>query len=363
MNQGGGEAREARIRRVVEALCARECLGRAPGTPGSAVARERIVAELEQAGVEPGGEQGFEQRVPGCGTNVLARVPGAGALAERAVLVAAHYDHLGPAHGDQAFWGADDNAAAVAALLELARALVADPGAGPRRQVILAAFDGEEPPHFLSGTMGSMYYAAHPTVPLERIDTMVCMDLVGHAVGPPSFPPEVRQALFVLGAELSAGTAALVDTVAARARGVRAHRLGIDVVPPLSDYHAFQQARVPVLFLTCGRWEHYHTVEDTPEKLDYPKIAATAELLIDLTRALAARPELPVVFDPTGRDDLATIESLLAIGAAVAPLLPQVAVVRPVVEGLRERARRGPLPAAERQQLTLLVHALEDVLA
>ena len=81
----------------------------------------------------------------------------------QAVLYSAHYDHLGT-HGGKTFHGADDNAAAVAELVDLGRALAPRPPEG--RHVLLVAFDGEEPPHFLSDTMGSAHFCRYPTVPL-----------------------------------------------------------------------------------------------------------------------------------------------------------------------------------------------------
>ncbi|QRK12749.1 M28 family peptidase [Archangium violaceum] len=127
------------------------------------------------------------------------------------MLVGAHHDHVGHS-GRSIYRGADDNAAAVGILLEVARALRQD---APRdRGVLFAAFDGEEPPYFLSEAMGSEHFALHPTVPLDTIDLMVCMDLVGHALGPDEVPGEVRQSVFALGAERSEGTGALVDRLA-----------------------------------------------------------------------------------------------------------------------------------------------------
>jgi Peptidase family M28 len=354
--------RPTRIRELIEFLCSPACMGRLPGSPGGLAARDRIVAEFEATGVEPAGEEGWLQAIPAYGgANVIGRVPGDGPLAERAILVGAHYDHLGPAIGRQAYWGADDNAAAVAILLEVARQLATTPPGG--RQVLLVAFDGEEPPHFLNETMGSMHYARRPVVPLNRTDTMVCMDLVGHALGPAALPDEVRRSLMVLGAELSQGTGALVDAAGARARGVVPRRLALDVIPDMSDYHAFRLAQVPVLFLTCGRWEHYHEVTDTPDRLDYPKIAATADFLAELTRSLATRPEVPVVFEADGQDDVAMTRTLLEVGAALAPFTPQIEMIRPIVEGLQTKARQGRLSPGDHQTLCALVGGLEDLFA
>lgn len=107
---------------LVEALCSPRCAGRAPGTPGGKAARAEVMRALRAGGLDP-----FEQAVPGCnGGNVLACIPGD---IDRWVLVGAHHDHLGEYRG-RVYWGADDNAAAVAILVEVARRLKAERPAG-----------------------------------------------------------------------------------------------------------------------------------------------------------------------------------------------------------------------------------------
>ena len=276
-----------RIRGVVDKLCAPECAGRETGSPEGEEARRWIAEQFEAIGLAPTAP-GFVQPLPDIGGgNVIGHLDGA---SERVILVAAHYDHLGLAEGGDAYWGADDNAAAVAILLEVARALV---GRELGRKVLFCAFDAEEPPHFLGHTMGSQRFVAEPLVPLDAIDLMICMDLMGHALGPARLPDGVRQTVFALGAETSAGTAEIIDGLATQVPGVVVRRLGGDVVPPLSDYHAFAENGVPYVFLTCGRWSHYHQTTDTPEKLDYPKIAASAAFLTNLVVALTEREGRP----------------------------------------------------------------------
>src|SRR5437773_8957864 len=98
---------ENRLRRWVEALCGPACSGRRAGSVEGARARFVI-----QEGFAGAGLAASEQPVPGCGgANVLA-VAGSGPAA---VVVGAHHDHLG-----RGYPGADDNAAGVAVLLELA---------------------------------------------------------------------------------------------------------------------------------------------------------------------------------------------------------------------------------------------------
>lgn len=355
--------REAGIRDLVAYLCSPECAGRRTGTPESARARGRIARAWTELGLEPIGPNGFFQPVPASsGTNVLARLPGRGPLAERSILLAAHYDHLGKEPGGQAYLGADDNAAAVAILTDTAAGLARrhkDLG----RQIVFSAFDAEEPPFFMSGGMGSMHFVRTRVVPIERIDMMVCMDLMGHALGPPRLPEPIRNAVFVLGAERSHGTRALVDRVAGRARGVNARHLASDVIPALSDYYAFELERVPFLFLTCGRWAHYHLPSDTPEKLDYPKALASSDFLIDLALELSNQPEVPVTYRDDDRANLSTIESIVALAEGLAPLSATAAGVFSSAQGLRRKlGSEGRLGAQDRTLMTMLVLTLEAAL-
>jgi hypothetical protein len=340
------------MRSLVEELCSSRCAGRAPGTTGGRAARGVVTEALRGAGLDP-----HEQEVPSCrGANVLATIPGD---VDRWVMVAAHYDHLGTVRG-RMYPGADDNAAAVAILVEVAARLAA---AGPRgRGVLIAAFDAEEPPHFLTESMGSEHYARHPVVPLERTDMFVCMDLVGHALGQPGMPAAVRQSLFLLGAERSQGTSAMVDEIAAAEPGLIIRRADAEIIPTLSDYAAFWRRRVPFAFLTGGRSSVYHTPEDTPDLLDLDKMAATARWLEQFVRASCARDE-PIEFREI-RDDVATLHTVSAMCDALAPAIPLAEGGGRLARSLLAACDRdGRVPDARFGEVAALIELLEDGLS
>lgn len=343
---------------LVEALCSERCAGRAPGTPEGAATRAEILAALRTAGLDP-----FEQAVPGIGghgaANVLARIPGD---IDRYVLVAAHHDHLGRA-GSKVYWGADDNAAAVAILVEVGRRLAAHRPMG--RGVILAAFDTEEPPHFLTGTMGSEHFARSPIVPLQKIDLMICMDLVGHALGGDDGPAEVSRTLFALGAERSEGTPERLAALARSEPGLIVRPIDAEAIPPLSDYYAFWRRSVPFLFLTAGRWRRYHTPDDRPEALAWEKMLATAGWLERMVRDTCARPEAQIRCLPEARDDastLRTLKEMLSAGRAH-PAAAALGAHAPVLDQLLASCdKKGRLPASLRDRSTILLGALEAAL-
>jgi Zn-dependent M28 family amino/carboxypeptidase len=105
--------------------------------------------------------------------NVIGRIPGRDAASkDETVIFSAHVDHLGigtpDAGGDRIYNGAVDDAAGVAALLEIARTVRA--AGGWSRSVTFLGFTAEE-----QGLKGSAWYAAHPVVPPGR--TAGCVNL------------------------------------------------------------------------------------------------------------------------------------------------------------------------------------------
>ena len=302
---------------------------------------------LREAGLDP-----HEQLVPACnGANLLATIRGE---IDRYVLVGAHFDHLGE-QGGEIFHGADDNAAAVAILVETARSLAGDRRG---RGVIVAAFDAEEPPHFLTGAMGSAAFVRENRLP---IDFMVCMDLVGHRFGPSIVPDEVGESVFALGAERSAGTFELVSSLKRAEEGVIVRPVDAEIVPPLSDYAAFWEQRIPFLFLTGGRSRVYHTPADTPDKLDMRKIAATARWLTTFVRAARTREATAFV---DARFDRGTLDEVDELVLALADYTPEAEIARARIAELTTACdRRGNLPERRRHDLAWLVGALESRLA
>jgi len=271
---------------LVRLLASDALEGRAPGTPGGAKARAAIIAELKRCGVTPATPGGaFEQPTDGPGINLIGHLPGRDP--GRHVLLSAHYDHLG-VHGGEIMNGADDNAAAVGSVLAVACELAR---AGPRAAtIIIALWDAEEPPYFLTDDMGSRWFVAHPHVPLSSIEVAIVLDLVGAGLWPGS------PLHFALGAETSPALARAVD--ATPASGFTLVPAGLHLVEelvtgghqPWSDYDAFRDANVPVLFLSNGQTAHYHQPSDDFATLDLPKLAAQTRWLGALVGRLADLP-------------------------------------------------------------------------
>ncbi len=198
-----------------------------------------------------------------------------------AVLVGAHYDHLGLGGNNslnpsfhEAHNGADDNASGTAALLEVARRLTAQ-RQSLRRDVYLVAFAGEE-----SGVLGSTAFTRHPTSGLKMADlaAMLNMDMVGRLRG---------NALSVFGTESAQEWEGLVPGLCER-NGFACTLSGDGFGP--SDHSPFYAAGVPVLHFFTGVHDDYHKPSDDVDKINAAGGAKVAALVTDAALQVAQAP-------------------------------------------------------------------------
>ncbi len=90
---------------------------------------------------------------------------------EEVVIIGAHYDTVPGTPG------ADDNASAVAGLLELARL---NKKSLNKKRLVFVAFANEEPPFFGSYNMGSMVYAKSLKEKSIPAQVMICLEMIGY---------------------------------------------------------------------------------------------------------------------------------------------------------------------------------------
>ena len=251
-------------------------MGREVGTAGHDDARGYILGRIHDMGITPYLPGGLEASYSSndqefC--NLLGVLPGEDPSLPP-VLLGAHYDAV------EGTPGADDNAAAVAVLLEVAGILGQE---RLPRSVILAFFDAEEPPNFLSPSMGSIRCFEDQL--LGPVHAAVIMDLVGHDVPIPG----LEDLLFVVGLESNEGLGEVIQSCPVDP-DIRIVPTLNRYVGDLSDHHVFRQNEVPYLFLSCATWQHYHQPTDTPDKLNYPKVEAIARYLARLTVEISSNP-------------------------------------------------------------------------
>lgn len=225
--------------------------------------------------------------------------------ADQIVVVGAHYDSVPTTPG------ADDNASAVAVLIEVARLLrnVRCP-----RTIRFVSFACEEPPHFYTETMGSQIHARACRQRRERITAMVCLEMLGFYTDEPhsqrlpeGIPRWLSWAFPKRGNFLaSVGNLRSLRTVWQFDRGFRrASRLPLfSIALPeliqairLSDNSSFWDQGYSALMITDTsflRNPHYHQATDTPDTLDYARMAlATLGVAGGVARLAGRSAQIP----------------------------------------------------------------------
>lgn len=255
---------------------------RHPGRPKSFnAAADYIERELGQSGDKAirEGYQIHDQQV----ANIYMEWPGT-TRPQETIIVGAHYDTIPGTPG------ADDNASAVAMLLEIARVL--RPHACPRT-IRFIAFACEEPPYFHLDSMGSQVHARLCRRRDERVKAMLCLEMVGYYSDvpgsqrvPEGIPAWLHWAFPRRGNFIAAvGNMRSAPLVWRFRRGFKAassfplfsialpERVG---AIRLSDNSSFWDQGYPALMITDTsflRNPHYHCSTDTVETLDYDRMA------------------------------------------------------------------------------------------
>lgn len=195
--------------------------------------------------------------------NIVGMIPGSDPeKADEIVMIGAHYDHLGDILNGEIFRGADDNASGTSVILELMSA-IKESGLTPRRTIVFASWTGEE-----AGLVGSNYFGANPPFPLDRIVSNIELDMVG--CGTPG-------AFMTTGASAYPEHYKYLETSASDLN----FTLHSDAVAGASDHLAFTRKKVPTsLIYSEGEHPNYHTIRDTPDKIDRVVLGSAARLVV-----------------------------------------------------------------------------------
>ena len=243
--------------------------GREAGSRGGRAACAYLGGELKKRQVLGAGDNGGMYQDFGTGSrNILTRLEGSDPkLKEQFVILSAHYDHVGYGKPNNSFGpiglihkGADDNASGVAGLLAIIDAFNKLPQ-HPKRTLIFAFWDGEE-----QGLLGSRYWLKHPTLPLDHVELLLNMDMIGRLR---------KEKVEVYGTRTSYGLRRLVS------QENEGDNLNLDFHWEMradSDHFPFFEKHVPVLLLHTGLHKDYHRPSDTADKINSAGMREVAQL-------------------------------------------------------------------------------------
>jgi Zn-dependent M28 family amino/carboxypeptidase len=225
--------------------------------------------------------------------NIIGAVRGTDPqLRDEYVVFSSHQDHDGVrfnVNGDSIWNGADDNASTSVALLAIARAWVKQPS----KRSALFIFHGAEE----RGLLGSLWHAAHPVVPLEKMAAVLNGDMIGRnhpdtasilGVQPPH---RNSTALVELALEANNRTAKFVlDSIWDRPTHPEGWYFRSDHLP-------YARLRVPALMYSTNLHSDYHTPMDNPDRIDIAKLTRMTQWMY-LTGWLVANAKERPGIDP-----------------------------------------------------------------
>lgn len=257
--------------------------GREAGSRGGRAACAYLSGELQKRHLQGAGIDGALYQDFGAGSrNILARLAGSDPkLKNDYVIVSAHYDHVGYGRPNNSFGpigrihkGADDNASGVAGLLSIIDAFNKLPE-HPKRSLLFAFWDGEE-----QGLLGSRHWLSSPTVPLDHVDIVLNMDMIGRLRKEKVeiYGTRTGYNLRRLFAQENEGSNLLLDF----------HwEMKAD-----SDHYPFYEKNIPVLMLHTGLHSDYHRPSDTADKLNSDGMRDVAQLAFRTALDLAESDSL-----------------------------------------------------------------------
>ena len=237
-------------------------------------AADFIEDSFSRAGLNPRRDS-YELRGQAC-HNIEVEISGS---RPEILLIGAHYDSV---FGSP---GANDNGSGVAAMLALARRFA---GRKTEHTLRFVAFVNEEPPYFLSGEMGSLVYAGRCKARGDKISAMISLETVGYFSDEPNSQtyPSPGLGIFYPKVGNFIGFVANVHSRALLRRVIALFRQHAKIpsegaalpwfVPGVSwsDQWSFWKLGYPGIMVTDTapfRYPYYHSVNDTPDKLDYDR--------------------------------------------------------------------------------------------
>ena len=273
---------EVTLKKNVEYLANPAMGGRGAGTQGEADAAKYIYDQLLKAGItmltdERGEDFSFAHKGDTIySRNIIGIVEGCNPdLKDEYVVIAAHYDHLGTsilkrdgADQKQIYYG-------VATLLEIARQ-VAQQQYLFDRSILFAFFGAEE-----YGMIGSWYFLNRSFKHVDDIVAMINLDMVGRS------GRDNRIQAYT--ADANVELMEIMNTLSGRALSLAPSYTPTDYFP--SDHRLFYEKGIPVVLFTSGVHRDYHTVRDTPDKLDYKQMEQLVEYVFSLAEVVSNRPE------------------------------------------------------------------------
>lgn len=221
--------------------------------------------------------------------NVCAMLEGSDdAMKQEAIVITAHYDHVGAGASGNIYNGADDDGSGTTAVLALAEAFAKNT-IKPKRSLIFMTVSGEE-----KGLLGSDYYTQHPTFPLKNTIANLNIDMIGRMGGDYENTDNPNY-IYVIGSDkISPDLDSVMKVENALTENLLLdYKYNSDDDPNRfyyrSDHYNFAKNNIPVIFFFNGTHKDYHGIYDEVDKIHFEKMAKVSRLIFGIGWNLSNR--------------------------------------------------------------------------
>jgi len=236
------------------------------------------------------------------GKNIIAIIEGSDpVLKNECVVLTAHYDHVGVKRAGEINNGADDNGSGTVSLLEVAEAF-SQMKNKPRRSIVFAWVTAEE-----KGLIGSEYYCKNPVFPLTKTVANINLDMVGRSAEKELAKVENSErslagpnGVYIITGDNSSELTNISNKICDDLNLVPSNALSEEFMNG-SDHFNFHKNGVPVIGVTTGLHEDYHSPADDFDKIDYLKMKRIAGYTFLVTHEIANRKKRILVDNPDGK--------------------------------------------------------------
>lgn len=291
VNSWAQQAPENSLKADIEFLASEALQGRKTGTEGAQLAASFIQKRFQSLNLDPLTSSGFYTHdfdydvgfSTRKGQNVVATI---GSTDRPAIVLTAHYDHLGKVRG-KIHYGADDNASGVAVLLYIAAQARSRDW---HHQLIFLATDAEE-----GGLHGAKAFVREHPSTIARTAVNINLDMLSYLNRP--------QRLYLTGVKTHTAFKGVVEQLNQQVLSDSAIRLMKEHRQPrgrktgsgrinykqASDHAAFAKVDIPYLFLGVGDHSYYHTPRDTADRINEEDFRVVADVAMALLETIDQR--------------------------------------------------------------------------
>lgn len=257
------------IERHVRFLASDKMKGRLPGTTEDKKVREYLSDRLREHGfrvyeqifkIESGDVKQKKLKTPvnfpiETG-NVIGVIEG-----ERYIILSAHHDHHGIDKEGNIYYGADDNASGVSAVLEIAKEL----SRHQFKKGIIVIFPGAEE----WGLLGSRFYVRDPIVPVDKVIAVLNIDSIGRG----------DNTLYIVGSSIYPELAGISRKYIVKKGLLEGKDIDRYAFKEGSDHYSFHEAGIPSIDFFSSDYKMIDMPGDDPDKIDFDKIKRIGEVV------------------------------------------------------------------------------------